>query len=276
MSDAMLQTWDDMAHHWDDWGPPLRPADEDLRITRAAVARWHTENPAPLVRFFLCGVTPELATMAWPFPSHLLAMDRAEGMVRVVWPGDVAGLREAVVGDWLRPGLPRHSRDVALVDGGLSFFDYPAGQHAFAAALRHVLQPRGLLVARLYAQANRRETLDEVVEAARAGQVGNFHVFKWRVAMALQPDSRVGVKLDDVWRACTSADIASPSLPQPGWSAPAVSTIRFYQGKDAYLSFPTFDEYLGVLDQGFQQIQVSFPGYELGGRCPIVTARPRT
>ena len=34
MADDFRDTWDDIAYHWDDWGPPLRPCEEDLRITQ--------------------------------------------------------------------------------------------------------------------------------------------------------------------------------------------------------------------------------------------------
>src|SRR3954452_22872903 len=100
MADDLRQTWEEIASHWDDWGPPLRPCPDDLRIAQRALARWHAENPVQTARVFLCGVTPEIVTMPWPFAVNLVGMDRVESMVRVVWPGDVPGVRRAVVGDW--------------------------------------------------------------------------------------------------------------------------------------------------------------------------------
>lgn len=275
MPDVLRQTWNDIAYHWDDWGPPLRPCEEDLCITHRALARWHAENPVKSVRVFLCGVTPEIATTQWPFPIDLVGMDHSESMVRVVWPGDIPGVRRAQVGDWRQSGLPPHSRDVVIGDGGFVFFDYPASQRRLVAALRKLLQPRGLLVYRHYAQSERRESLHDVLAALDAGQIGNFHVFKWRVAMALQADSPSGVKLDDIWRACTQAGVEPARLPQPGWSARAISTIRFYEGKESRLYFPSLEEFRSLLAESFQDIEVHFPSYELGDRCPIFTARPR-
>src|SRR4029078_5034459 len=92
-------------YRWDDWGSPLRPAPEDIAIFRRAIAAWHATNGARRGRLFLCGVTPGVATMEWPFASELVAMDRAESMVRVVWPGDIPGVRRASVGNWLAAGL---------------------------------------------------------------------------------------------------------------------------------------------------------------------------
>ena len=39
MHESLRPTWDDIAYHWHKWGPPLRPCDEDLRITREVLAR---------------------------------------------------------------------------------------------------------------------------------------------------------------------------------------------------------------------------------------------
>jgi len=274
MADDLRETWDDIAYHWDDWGPPLRPCPEDLRITQQRIARWHAETPVETAHVFLCGVTPEIATMQWPFPIELVGMDRADSMVRVVWPGDIPGIRTATVGNWLDSGLRPRSQDVVIGDGGFVFADYPVGQRTLARAMRRLLRPAGLFVYRHYAQAAVRESVGEVLTAARAGSIGNFHIFKWRLAMALQPDSESGVKLHDIWHACMRADIDPTRLPQPGWSARAIDTIRFYREKEARLYFPTLEEFRHLLSEQFDDIEVQIPEYELGERCPILTARP--
>ena len=92
------------------------------------------------------------------------------------------------------PGLAAASQDVVIGDGGFGFFDYPDGQRALATALHSALKPSGLFVYRHYAQANEGETVDNVVAAANAGAIGNFHIFKWRIAMALQSESEDGVR----------------------------------------------------------------------------------
>ncbi len=241
----------------------------------AAVGRWHASEGRGAVRALLCGTTPELATMPWPVPVRLLAVDKSAQMLRVVWPGDVPGERAAVVGDWFDMPVPAHSRDVVMIDGGFVFFDHPDGQRALATALWRALRPGGLLVLRLFAQPPGRESLAEVLRLAGAGRIGSFHAFKWRVAMALQSESRSGVKQADVWAACREARLNEASLPQPGWSARAVNTIRFYRDQETRLYFPTIAECLGLLGEAFEDINVTLPGYELGERCPIITARPR-
>jgi SAM-dependent methyltransferase len=197
-------------------------------------------------------------------------------MVRIVWPGDIPGVRRALVGNWLQSGFPAGSQDVVIGDGGFGFFDYPATQLALARSMRELLRPGGLFFYRHWAQVDPREALERVLADARAGSIGNFHVFKWRVAMALQPDSRTGVRLHDIWRACEDAALDHSRLPQPGWSSRAVSTIRFYRDRDARLYFPTLDEFREMLSEDFEQIEVQFGTYELAERCPMLTARPRS
>src|SRR5256885_2158287 len=223
MDDALRKTWDEVAHSWDAYESPLRPHQDDLRITREALVRWHASNPIEKARVFLCGVTPEIAAMDWPFPIDLTAMDQAASMVRIVWPGDVPGVRRALVGNWMNSGLPAGSQDVVIGDGGFVFFSYPDGQQALASELHKLLRPGGLFIYRHYAQSERRESVGEVLDAMRAGRIGNFHIFKWRLAMALQDSSVSGVKQDDIWHAVIDSGLGTARLtarlPPTGWSA---------------------------------------------------------
>jgi hypothetical protein len=275
MPSDLRKTWNDVAARWDDWGPPLRPCAEDLRIMLEMVSDWHREARTEKVRVFVCGVTPEIVTMPWPFPIELIGMDQAESMVRLVWPGDLPAVRQGVVGNWLESGLPTGSQDLVVGDGGFGFFGYPDAQRALLAEIRRVLSPSGLFVYRHYAQIENPESLGEVLEAARSGQVGNFHAFKWRLAMALQEDSANGVRQRDIWTAWTQAAIDPTRLPQPGWSERSVGTIDLYREKQARLYFPTVREFTSLLEEQYSEIEVEYPGYELGARCPTISARPR-
>jgi len=276
MADDLRETWDEIARHWDDWGPPLRPSEEDLDIAHRALTRWRSETSIESVRIFLCGVTPEIAALPLPFRSELIGMDQVEAMVRIVWPGDIPGVRRAMVGNWLQSGLPAGSQDVVIGDGGFGFFDYPRRQLALARSMHRLLRSGGLFFYRHWAGIQQREPLERVLSDARAGSIGNFHVFKWRVAMALQPDSRAGVRLHDIWQACQDAALDASRLPQPGWSSRAMSTIRFYRDRDARLYFPTLDEFREILSEDFEQIDVQFGTYELAERCPMLIARPKS
>jgi len=52
-------------------------------------------------------------------------------MVRIVWPGEIQGVRKATVGNWSSQASSPASQGIIVGDGGLDFFDYPDGQRQF-------------------------------------------------------------------------------------------------------------------------------------------------
>lgn len=275
MASDLLKTWNDAASRWDDWGPPLRPCAEDIHLMRNALSEFCAQVPNKKQRVLLYGVTPEIVTMDWPCAIDLIAMDQSQRMVELVWPGDIAGVRRAIVSNWLNPGLPAGSQDVIFNDGGFGFFAYPDKLCLLLAAMRNILRPGGMLICRDFVQVEQRESTQQVLDATRRGEIGNFHAFKWRLAMSLQTDTVSGVCQHDVWQTWNDAQIDPSQLPQPGWSSRAVSTVEFYRGKETRLCFPTLKEFKELLSEYFEQIKVQIPSYELGDRCPILTAVPR-
>jgi SAM-dependent methyltransferase len=271
----LKKAWNDAARQFHAYGPPLRPSPADIRILQVMIATWCGTNRTERGRVFLCGVTPEIVSMSWPFPIELIGMDQAEGMVRLVWPGDLPGVRRGVVGDWLTSGLAAGSQDIVIGDGGFAFFSFPDGQRALMSELRRVLAHDGLFLYRHFAQVEDRESPEVVLTAARSGSIGGFHAFKWRLAMAMQADSASGVRQQDVWTAWTEARINPTILPQPGWSERAVGTIDLYREKQARLYFPTVREFTALLEEQYSEIKVEYPGYELKERCPTISAKPR-
>src|SRR5262249_49506529 len=191
---------------------------DDIRTMETVVHALKAANPGRPLRALLCGVTQEIARMNWPEPTELLAVDRSESMVHVVWPGDVPGRRRAMVGDWMNLSVEPQSQDVVIGDGCFALFDHPRGQRAFAEARQRILQPYGLFIMRFFIQAQGRESSAEVFQALDAGAIGNFHIFKWRLAMSLQEDSHRGVKLADVWDVWNTSGIDPAQLAaRTGW-----------------------------------------------------------
>lgn len=269
--------WNAHAARWQLIGAPLRPATEDIEYLRASVARLSSASVvAPTTRSaLLLGVTPELAELAWQPPHRLVAVDKSEGMVNAVWPGDTA-TRRAIVGDWLALDLPEAPFDLVLGDGIFSLFDFPTGYARLATALAQVVKPGGLLSVRLFCRPDPSESPAKVFQALFGGTIGNFHVFKWRLAMALQGDATRGVRLADIWSAfCEHGGSVANVAARSGWPVPVVGTIEGYRDVEERYSFSTAREVVDGLASAFELVESWQPTYELGERCPHLSFRRR-
>jgi SAM-dependent methyltransferase len=238
-----------------------------------AVAEWHAEGSRNGLRALLCGVTPEIASMAWPNDTELLAIDQSEAMMRLVWPGDIAGWRRVERGDWLRLPQPDEWFDLIVGDGCFSCMDYPDGYRALAASLHRVLKKQGLLLMRFFVRPNEREKPQAVFTDLLANRIGSFSAFRWRLTMALQEDPRDGVRAGDVWQALRDAGIDWDALvARTRWPAEAMHAIV---NDDSRFSFPALGEVLMTLSDHFAATAVHVAQYELAERCPTVIFRPR-
>lgn len=267
--------WDNYARDWHLVAAPLRPSAEDLAIYERAIGGWQAGHARP-ARALLLGVTPEIATMRWPSGTQLLAVDRSGGMIEHVWPAGTAPHGAAVRGDWLKLPLRDASRDVAVGDNPFTRHRYPQGHREMLASLRRVVSPDGLLVLRYFCAPDEPERASQVFADLHAGRIGNFHIFKWRLAMALQPSLDEGVPWGAVWDAW-HAEVRDPEglMRTRGWPIELLRTIEVNRGSADRVTFPTYAEVQAVLGEAFEPVQRIVPRYELGERCPIVIARPR-
>jgi hypothetical protein len=268
--------WREAAFHWHAYGPPLRPCAADVRAMEEIVRRSCSGRGGRPPKALLLGVTPEIATMAWPPGTELLAVDRSRPMLEHVWPGDVAGQRTALCADWLDFACGVDRRDVVVGDGIFALLDYPAQYRALAAAARDWIASDGILLVRFFVQPAARETPDAVFDDLLANRIGSFHGFKLRLAMALQRSPDYGVRMGDVFDVWTRARVDLEALlATTGWTRGAVDTIRPWDGKDSRLSFPTAAQIDHVVSEHFDKLDERRVAQELGERCPIMTFRPR-
>lgn len=236
----------------------------------------HFRGHAGSVRALLLGVTPELAGAAWRPDIDLVAIDRCQAMITEVWPGDTA-LRRAECGEWLELPLAPHSRDLVLGDGCFTLLAFPAGYRALAESLRRVLRPGGYLMLRLFCRPPQTEAVEAVFEALLARQIGNFHAFKWRLAMAIQgEDCRRGVALSEIWSTYRARIAEDRELAvHAGFPILEVQTIANYEGVATRYTYSTLEEALEVLSRDFEPIEHWYGSYELAERCPTVVLRRR-
>lgn len=269
--------WRQHARQWSYVGQPLRPGPEDAALVREAIAGWSEATGRSDATGLVLGVTPELCRVPLGAGARIVAVDNSVDMIGTIWPGRVRARDAVVCGDWRHMPLGASSVDLAFADGALSLLSYPSGYAAVFAELGRLLRPDGRFVVRCFAQVEERESLDAVFDDLARGRIGNFHILKWRITMALQESAGSGVAVGSVWSAL---DDAWPELDRlaerTGWPVEEVRTIGVYRGVATRYTFPTLAEYRDVLAAaGFVVAGVAIPSYELGERCPILVIEPR-
>jgi SAM-dependent methyltransferase len=268
--------WSDAAYHWEHYGPPLRPAAEDVRAMEARVAAHAATGGTRRWKALLLGVTPEIATMAWPAATELLAVDKSRLMIERVWPGDLGAARRVVCADWLELAATGPRYDFVIGDGTFAILGFPRQHRALAEVVHHALAPGGMFVTRLFLRPERNEAPEAVIADLLANRIGSFHAFKLRLAMAMQRDAAAGVRMGDVHAAWERARVDRDALlAGTGWPPPVLETIRPWAGKDSRLSFPTSSETAALIDDLFEARDEHRSAIELGERCPVVAWHPR-
>lgn len=264
--------WQTFAAQWRRLGPPMRPVARDVGVMEAYVARWNRRRAAaPPPRALLLGVTPEITRMRWPSGTAVYAVDRVYGMFRAVWEADAPCAAGAVTAAWQRLPFAPQTFDLVLGDGFLNLFDFPEGQRRLAGSLRAVLRPGGRLIVRSFVRPAQPETAETVFADLAAGRIGSFHVFKWRLVMALQQDAARGVALARVWARWQEEGLDREALAaRLGWPREEIDTIDAYRDAGACYAFPSLEELRAALAAHFTEEQCEVPDYELGERCPVL------
>jgi len=259
--------WDSNAAIWRHYSSPLRPCDEDVATFRRFIAR-HARQAREVL---LLGVTPEIATMPLPQDATLTAADRSPEMIRKHWPGDASETRQALCVDWFELPAPPRKYDLVLADGSFNVLGYPRDLRRLLAGLAGLVAPQALLLARTFTRPLQAERMADLETAARAGEAGSFHAFKFRLAMAHQPSAEMGMSMDDIWRLWRRLEDRIDGLSAlNGWTPEVVGTIDHFRDNPARVTFPTCDELTVTLrTAGLSLVDSHMPGYELGERCPI-------
>lgn len=269
--------WSRTAANWHRLGSPLRPAAADIDLYQRALRRWRTDRGAPCARVLLLGMTQELRAMDWPADTELLACDRSPAMIGTIWPRASFSGRFAapVCADWSALPLRDASRHAAIGDNCAMLLS-PGDLRQVIASLARVLDHGAALILRLHMRPDSPESTASIAAEAAAGRIGSFHAFKWRLAMAVQGASAAGVRLADVWDAFESLFPDRLALSgQTGWSVESIDTIDSYRDVEIRYYYHRLDEFAQALQPTFDIVSTGYPPYELGERCPVVTALRR-
>ena len=129
---------------------------------------------------------------------------------------------------------------------------------------------------RVFIRPDRPESPEQVHNALAAGEIGSFHAYKWRLAMALHPSLLEGVRPATVWQTWQNQGPDAQALAAAtGWPAAQIATIDSYREAQATYYFPTLGELQQTLATHFDLLDLHLPRYELGERCPLLALRPR-
>ena len=270
--------WNSLAGSYGGLQPPLVPSRDDLRFFEDTAAAWAAGHPGVPVQALLLGVTPRIAGMRWPAPSVLVAVDGSPAMVRQVWPGNIEGVRWGVCGDWLALPLKDSSCQLVIGDGSINCVSmpYPEGFHRAAKSLYRVLDDEGLLILRCYLLPDAPESPEDVFKVTYQSPAPPFHDFKFRLLMALQPSTREGLLVGDVYRYWAGLNVDTARLAaRTGWDPAAIEMMGLYRGAQTQYTFPTRKEFQTVFGELFEEVTCWTPPHDLGPRCPAFVLRRR-
>jgi SAM-dependent methyltransferase len=268
--------WDNLARVYAALGSPLRPARGELETMERAVSAYAAAAGDRPLHGLMLGVTADIATMRWPARCPLLAVDLSHEMIRSVWPGDIAGVRRAVRGDWLSLPLRPSSVDIAIGDGSMSCVSYPDGFRTVAESVFAALKSDGIYIVRCYAQPEKREEPAAVMESLAGPENPSFHHFKFRLLMAMQRSVREGVAVDAVYRYWAAHRLGRALVAATrGWDVEAIRAMELYRDAPTVHFFPTLPEQRAILREYFDELSCSTGAYTLGERCPMLVLTPR-
>ena len=193
-----LPDWHLQASRWKGYRAPQLPTSSDINRYDLAL-----DALAPGANVLLLGVTPPLVALAESRQFQLTAVDGDAEMIRQVWPGDVPGLRKAILGSWDELPVERGSFDAILGDGVLAFSTTP---NTLQSRLDHwieFLRPQSVgVVVRTFHRPESPSAIEgvEAVATALIQEKLDLDAGRWKLAFALA-DERGIVSLNRIYEA---------------------------------------------------------------------------
>ena len=113
-------------------------------------------------------------------------------MIESLWPGAQFGT--ALCAEWSDPPLPAASQDIVVGDGCFSALVTRDEYRALVRAVRRIMRDDGIFLMRYFLRPDDAEPVGRVFDDLLNARIGNFHAFKWRLAMALHGSLDDGVR----------------------------------------------------------------------------------
>lgn len=265
-----MSHWDKHAEQWNNIGAPLRPSSPDIQI----MCSWLHEIDCQSESFnvLLLGVTPELAQIRWPENTRLFAIDSNFSMIKsVLLKNNLSKSSLISMGNWLQLPLPESFINLVIGDGCYSMLS-GKNYDTLSNEIVRVLHPTGHFFMRFFIRPDDNESIELIQDDFLSGRIDNFHILKWRIAMALHDALEQGVCLKEIWHIWNKHFKIHTKYLQ--WSEQTMNTIDVYKNNPAFYTFPTYPELSSRLYNQFRILDRYTPDYKLGERCPTLKLKP--
>lgn len=269
-----MALWDNQAKRWANIGPPLRPSQIDIQASSSWIKDLILgEKPFNVL---LLGATPEIAHIHWPKNTHFIAVDNNFLMLKSILPSQTPTVKPlGLVGDWLNLPLKDGTIDLVIGDGCFTCVAEKSYEKMIQ-EIRRVMSPTGCLIMRFFIRPQVKESIECIQNDFLLGKIDNFHILKWRIAMALHGTLSQGVSLSNIWDSWnTLFKKNNQSLfKQLQWPQAVTQTIDNYKDSPVFYTFPTLQEVRMALHTYFKEQDIFLPKYSLGERCPTLKFVP--
>ncbi len=270
------RVWASIARRYAAFESPFVPCLEDIEAFESAVATQADMRNGQGLRAVMLGVTPGIALMKWPRGSSLVGAEISSAVIDALWPGDIPGTREAICASWFALPMRRKSCHIVVGDGSLNTCRFPGEVRALIRSIGELLAENGTLALRCYIRPHIQESVDAVFDALFSARGLSVDRFKMRLYLAMQRSAEEGVAVREAARLLDRYKRDNRTMrEQLGWSNAAIEPFAHWRVSDAVYSFPTVEELRKVLGERFDEVSISYPGYELGHCCPTLVMRPR-
>ena len=259
-------------------GSPLRPESVEIAFMEQKVRDWITAHPHHRQSSALVlGVTTEIVGMDWPDPVELTAVDESESMIEEFWPGDKAGKRTLIQGNWFDFPAEQHSFDFILGDGVFNIPEFPKGYATLARRMAGLLKPDGVMIVRLFTQLENKEDPQDIVTEIKASESYDYWSMRYRFITSLQKSAQTGIFAGTVPtnRELEKRGISGDEFIQKTKHKAIPMPELPPEGMDGLLiNFPTQNEFIETLAEYFQVTEVGYGEHAMAYRCPIYCLTP--
>jgi hypothetical protein len=137
------------------------------------------------------------------------------------------------------------------------------------------LASNGIFACRVFERPDEAITENDLHRVIDEGVHGNFHAFKWQIAMSLAGEFGARVKAIDILARFNRLFPDRQNIAElTGWNIEVINTIDVYEHSGLVVCFPNRQEFDDYFSAHFEQFEWKSCGtYDLAERCPIVVAR---